>query len=451
VRLLVVAPDYLSHYLPLSAVARRAAAGGAEVIVATGPGLRPRIGEDGFRWRSLPMSAGSNPGLRPPRQRDDDLTSFLDATRRGMIPTLQHQAEARRHDLLWRPAQVVHDVLGLLDAERPDAIVVDHLCLSARIGLYAADVPRATFVPGHPSQLPVGDEVYGVPVAWPGWAQPDAGELGALHATCTTVRDRLAVTANEVIASIDRRRPAVADIFGCLGETVLYNSPAALRDAARGPLPTPHHFLGSCVRAAADLDADTAAWLARDEPFVYVSFGTFLSARHDVLARVVAALAAAGRRAAVATGTADAGVLGPVPPGWLVRPFLPQVELVGAASAVVCHAGNNTVTEALTAGRPVLALPFSTDQFAIAADLERSGVGRSADPNASTPGDLVDALAAVESPVLRSAAASAGRELRAGDGPTRAITALVRHPAGPGRRRWRAAVDEPSATSTPAR
>jgi UDP:flavonoid glycosyltransferase YjiC (YdhE family) len=133
-----------------------------------------------------------------------------------------------------------------------------------------------------------------------------------------------------------------------------------------------------------------------------------------------------------------------------VRPFLPQVELVGAATAVVCHAGNNTVTEALTAGRPVLALPFSTDQFAIAADLERTGLGRSADPNASTAGDLVDALAAVETPAVRAAAASVGRELRRRDGPAQAVTVLAR-PAPPRRSRWRAAVDGPSATTTPAR
>jgi MGT family glycosyltransferase len=204
-----------------------------------------------------------------------------------------------------------------------------------------------------------------------------------------------------------------------------------LRDPDRTGLPTPHHFVGSCVRPVPALDADTRAWLEADEPFVYASLGTFLSARHDVLRNLVKALAGTGRRVAMATGSTDVSELGPVPSGWLLGSFLPQIPLVSRADAVVCHGGNNTVTEALTAGQPLLVLPLSTDQFAIAADVERAGVGRSADPNATSADELAVSLRALDDPEVRGAAARAARSLAADGGPRRAVTALGGLPGGP--------------------
>jgi UDP:flavonoid glycosyltransferase YjiC (YdhE family) len=163
--------------------------------------------------------------------------------------------------------------------------------------------------------------------------------------------------------------------------------------------------------------------LRTGEPFAYVSLGTFLSARADVLARVVSSLRLRGMRAAVATGVAAPPPV--VPDGWLARPFLPQVELIAHADVVVTHGGNNSVTEALTAGRPQLVLPLSTDQFAIAADVERTGVGRSADPNRASPAALAAALDEVVDPAVRRHANAVGDSLRARPGARLAVDAVT--------------------------
>ena len=51
-----------------------------------------------------------------------------------------------------------------------------------------------------------------------------------------------------------------------------------------------------------------------------------------------------------------AAALGPVPASWLVREFLPQVRLLGASVLAVTHGGNNSVTEAMTAGVPLVTI-----------------------------------------------------------------------------------------------
>ena len=120
-------------------------------------------------------------------------------------------------------------------------------------------------------------------------------------------------------------------------------------------------------------DDEVEAWLgvAATQPVVYVSLGSFLSVRADVLATVVAALRALDVRVALATGSDAASTFwAPLPDVWLVREFLPQVTLLSRAALAVTHGGNNSVTEALTAGVPLLVLPLSTDQFAGAAAIE---------------------------------------------------------------------------------
>ena len=263
---------------------------------------------------------------------------------------------------------------------RPDEVIVDHLAFSARLALGAAGIPHADVVLGHPSALPVGDEVYGYPPAWPAAFTPGPADLAALHRLCREVRDDFTAEWNAALHVLAPGATPSADAFAEHGDLLLLNYPAALHDPARTALLPPHAFLGSAVRAE-PADDEVRDWLAADDrPVVYVSFGSFLSVRGDVLARVLAALRPLGVRVAMATGSADRPSSARCPPDWLVRDYLPQVALLQPRGAAVTHGGNNSVTEALTAGVPMLVLPFSTDQFAGAAAIEAAGSGGSARP-----------------------------------------------------------------------
>jgi predicted glycosyltransferase len=68
------------------------------------------------------------------------------------------------------------------------------------------------------------------------------------------------------------------------------------------------------------------------------------------------------------------------------------VSILRRASALVTHAGNNSVTEALAHGVPMLTLPFSTDQFDGAAAIEAARFGFAANPNRVTPLELAEAV-----------------------------------------------------------
>ncbi|MFE5670116.1 nucleotide disphospho-sugar-binding domain-containing protein [Agromyces sp. NPDC056523] len=393
--LLVISPDYASHLLPLATLATAWRDRGERVVVASGPATAGIADAFGLERRELRLGRGSNPGvIRAEDQPADEgasLRGFFAATREGAVATLRYQASERLTDLMWQPVESAWATQRVVDEVDPDAVLVDHLAFSARLGLETAGVPYGDVVLGHPSALPVGDEVYGYPPEWPAAFRPDPSGLADLRALCGRVSDRFAEEWNRAASELDPSFPSTADAFAEHGPLVLFNSPSELVDDRRRALLPPHRFLGSALREEPE-DREVAEWVETAGRFAYVSFGSFLSVRADVLRRVSDALRSLGLRAAVASGSADPRELGELPGDWLVRPYLPQVRLLRAASVAVTHGGNNSVTEALGCGVPLVVLPFSTDQFAGAAAVERSGFGVALDPNAATTDDLARAL-----------------------------------------------------------
>jgi len=294
--------------------------------------------------------------------------------------------------------------------------------------LLAGDVPHGDVVLGHPSALPVGAEVYGYPPAWPAAFRPDAGALAALRLRCEQVRDAFTGEWNGALETLAPQVNPTEDAFAEHSDVVLLNYPAQLHSAERTALLPPHAFLGSAVRRLG-VPADIERWLDADpaRPIVYVSFGSFLSVRADVLARVVAALRDLPVRVALAVGSADRRLLGELPENWLVREFLPQVALLERAALAVTHGGNNSVTESLLFGVPMLVLPFSTDQFTGAAAIENAGLGRVLDPNAATADQLRLAGQALLQGETARRAADLGATLRDKPGRQLAFEAMTAH------------------------
>lgn len=376
---LILSPDFTSHYRPLATVGGAIRRQGGRVVVATGRTMRAHVEADGFEWRELRLGEASNPGIV---QRTPAVDRFLDATRRGPVATLRLQAADRATDLLWQPERVAADVAVICDDVAPDHTLVDHVSFASTLAMYATGRPFSSVVPGHPTQLPVGEERYGVPPVWPSTIAPLADDVTELEHYVDHVTQLFTARWNQALRAIAPHAAPVHDAFRVHGERVLYNWTSGLRNPGRDRwLPERHRFVGPLVRTE-PLPVEFSDWAIDDgSPRVYVALGTFLSHRSDVLAEVSDALRRAGVRAAIASGPNERAALGPQPAGWIVAPTLPQVALLGHADLAIHHGGNNSVQESLTAGVRQLVLPFSTDQFSTAADLERAGVASVLEPN----------------------------------------------------------------------
>lgn len=407
-RVLIISPDYASHYFPLSSVGHELLDRGHDVVVATGPGLASRVLIDGFQHEQIVLGPGSNSGLMRPQdqsvEEEHQLEEFFAATRLGMVPTLLHQAHNRQRDLLWRPDRVADDLSQIVGRIQPQGVLVDQLAFGATAALRGLRRDFISFHPGHPSAISIGWP-YGYPPRLPPRIRVDLEELDALRNVCVDVVHRFTGEYNQAVAQIDNSVEPVRDAFAATSPTrTLINYPGLL--GASYSLPTRSRLIGSAVRGPQGEDRTWRLATTR-RPRIYISMGTFFSARSDLLAKLALAFRDEPVEVILARGVTPRARLGRIPDHWTVDEYLPQPTLIAQSDLVLTHGGNNTVTEALTAGVPLLVGPLSTDQFAGAADVESAGLGRTFDPNFDDAATIAD----LAHEVLRSEAVARAAEL----------------------------------------
>ncbi|WP_370657259.1 nucleotide disphospho-sugar-binding domain-containing protein [Frankia sp. ArI3] len=162
---------------------------------------------------------------------------------------------------------------------------------------------------------------------------------------------------------------------------------------------------------------------------VVISFGTVNGrVSGEFLRTCAAALRALGDGVqAVIADPLDAVDPAAVPDGGIAARFLPLVDLLPRAAAVVCHAGHNTVCEALGHGVPLVVAPIRDDQPVIAQQVVEAGAGIRLRFARATPAIVASAVRDVlDDPRYRSAAARVGASFRAAGGAAAAAEHLQR-------------------------
>jgi MGT family glycosyltransferase len=152
---------------------------------------------------------------------------------------------------------------------------------------------------------------------------------------------------------------------------VLAFTSAALVGRAAG-FPAHYAFVGPAVGARPEPEFDWG-WLDPGRPLVYVSLG---SVNGPDGARFFAeAVAALGSLPVQAVVVAPPGMVADPPANVAVRAWVPQVALLARAAAAVTHGGQNTVSEALAAGVPLVVAPIRDDQPINAEQVVAAGAG----------------------------------------------------------------------------
>jgi UDP:flavonoid glycosyltransferase YjiC (YdhE family) len=387
-RIVFMSPPFYSHFQPMLVLAKAFRRAGAEVTIACSKSFSDSIKAAGFDFWEIEINRNANTGIAQKTAQDrsetDRLDGFIEATKSGAMEVLTYQAQHRKADMLSNPVELQQEIARLAEHIQPDLFVVDQLSYGVTLGLHASGLSFITFCPGHPTYIPTGEQRFGVPYAWPAGFQPDQTEIQPLIALADEVDNQFTHLFNQLIQAVSPHRSIVDSAFRlCSPTAILFNYPdfGNLHPEEGG---AKKYFLGACFEPQ-PLDQEWMDLLDRHQEHmkILLSLGTFLSARADVLERLITALQKRFPDAAlfVAAGASREALLHYESDSVILSEFLPQTGLLPYMDLVIHHGGNNSFTETLSFGKPAVILPFSSDQFSIAHDAEMWGIARVLNPN----------------------------------------------------------------------
>ena len=333
--------------------------------------------------------------LGPPPEQEEDAGQFWKDYIRETAPVFRkptiEQLEgfiAPTFEALIDGARYVDErLVEIIDEVRPDVIVEDNVVSFP--ALPASGVPWVPIVSCNPAEIKDRD----VPPAFSGYPVADRGGWDAFREEYRRVIRPLYEPFNEFCRERGAPELPPFELIHDSPDLNLWLYPDAVDYSRADPLSGIWRNLESCVR-----DTDEP-WrlpdrLAMDElagrPLVYLSLGSLGSGDVGLMRKLIHELADAPYRVIVSMGPQHAEL--ELAPNMAGAEFLPQVSLLPEVDLVVTHGGNNTVTEALHFGKPMVVLPLFWDQYDNAQRIDETGFGKRLDTYAHDGGDLTGAI-----------------------------------------------------------
>jgi MGT family glycosyltransferase len=278
-------------------------------------------------------------------------------------------------------ARYVDDRLRELFAElKPDVIVEDNVVGFPAV--VAAGVPWVRIVSCNPLELKD-------PALPPTFSGYPTGERSGWEEFRTRYRELHEPLQQEFSEfCVERGAPSLPE-----GEFIhespflnLYLYPSEADYERSRPLGEPWRQLGSCVRDQRGFEG----WPAGSGPHIYLSLGSLGSADVGLMQRLIDTLGATEYSVIVSMGPQHEELR--LAPNMTGAEFLPQPAILPGVDLVITHGGNNTVTESLHFGRPMVVLPLFWDQHDNAQRMDELGLGRRLDTYGHEPVELVEAI-----------------------------------------------------------
>ncbi len=293
-----------------------------------------------------------------------------------IAPTFQALVDGARH--------VDERLREIIDELQPGVIVEDNVV--AFPALPACGRPWVRIVSCNPTEIrdpavppPFSGYAAGDRARWDAYREAYESALGELHADFDAF-------------CRERGAPALPELeFMYTSPWLnLYLYPDEVDYPRARPLGATWHNLQSSVRATDEAWVLPAELADGNGPLVYLSLGSLGSADIELMRRLVGELAGERFRVIVSKGPLHDQL--ELPANMAGAEFLPQTSILPQVDLVITHGGNNTVTECLHFGRPMVVLPLFWDQYDNAQRVHETGLGVRLDTYGHTRGELIGAM-----------------------------------------------------------
>jgi zeaxanthin glucosyltransferase len=360
----IITPPVAGHIHPFGALGRELIARGHRVTLLHMEDVRARATNEGLEFAVLGESD------HPPESLGRSLVQL--GERKG-LGALRFTIEAVRRttEMICRDAPAVVEARGigrlLVDQMEPGgAAVADHL-----------KIPFVTIC----NALALNREP-NMPPPFTGWKYTRSAWGRARNSAGYAIYDRLMAPVMQVVARWRERwgLPRLRSAEDSFSKVAQISQMIRGIDFPRERLPECFTYAGPLRRPG--LNPVAFPWEELDgRPLIYASLGTLQHGKREIFARMAEACAPLEVQLAIAhnggLNETDVAALEGRP---VTVPFAPQGEVLKRAALTLTHAGLNTVLDSLAAAVPLIAMPITYEQPAIAARLESSGAGLSIAP-----------------------------------------------------------------------
>jgi MGT family glycosyltransferase len=303
----------------------------------------------------------------------------------------------------------------IIERQHPDVLVEDNVVLFP--ALTTADAPFVRIVSCNPLEV----KGPGVAPAFSGLPADDTSEWDAFRAEYDRTHRSMWEEFNEFVVEAGADPLTDLDFMPESKHANLYLFPEEADYVTQRPLGPAWHRIDSSVRST-DEAFDVPDQLADrpdDAGLIYLSLGSLGSADVDLMKRLIDVLGKTRHRYIVSKGPQHSEY--ELADNMWGREFLPQTSLIPLVDLVITHGGNNTTTEALHFGKPMVLLPLFWDQYDNAQRMDELGFGRRLRTYEFTDAELSDAVDdLLGNEQRRAALADTGDRIRARAGKERA-------------------------------
>lgn len=358
-----------------------------------------------FAFFNVPLHAHINPTLPVVQElvsRGDEVVYYLTDTYKGAIEATgarfygyqslleqsashaqdqqnQQRASALSMLVVDECLSVIPQVLESVRKEQPDCIVYDPMCLSGKCIAQMLGTPAV--------------------ISRPIFVAHEQGRRRSFQSRGIAAEDmqHFQASMERLCALYPSVQPFdVMNIFTHKEDLNIVYIPRSFQIQGES-LGNEYLFVGPSIGPRCEASNFPFEQLGR-RPVIYITLGTVYNNSPDFFKTCFAAFADQPWQVVIATGRPLEQLnLGPIPANFLVRSYVPQLDVLEWTDVVINHGSMTTVMEAISRGVPMVVIPQASSQETSARRVAEVGLGIALEKTAVTAPSLLEAVTRIMS------------------------------------------------------